>query len=253
MSHFKNSFYPLNELRCISARISLPVTIGVVFYGDHPILCQRFLDRLYRYTDPKAFQLRAGLNTVCQETLDLVHAASEKYGNVLIEESDVNLYKCPMMRRLFYSTKVSTEWTVWFDDDSYVKGPHWLLDLALTIERHDETDLFGCLMRVNVDDPLEAFITQSPWYRGIERRLHPEEGDPIIQFPVGGFWVARTSRLYEVDWPDTRLTLYHEDFIMGEAMRQHGVDPVHFESGICISDAPHRAPADVPTQLPSNG
>ncbi len=250
MSMSKKNLYPMSELQTIASRIDLPLTIGVVFYGNNPLLCQRFLDHLYRFTDPRAFQLRAGLNSVCNETRDLVLQASETYGNVLIEESDVNLYKCPMMRRLFYSTKVGSDWTVWFDDDSYIKGPHWLLDLALAIEKYHQSDLFGCLMRVNVDDSLEKFITSSPWYHGVERRRHPEQGNPIIQFPVGGFWAARTARLYEVDWPDTRLTLYHEDFIMGEAMRQHGVDPLHFESGICISDAPHRAPADVPTQLP---
>lgn len=252
MNASNNHYYPLRELQGIASRIQWPVTIGVVFYGGHPILCQRFLERLYRFTDPAAFQLRAGMNAVCQETLDLVQQAAETYGNVLMDVSDLNLYKCPMMRRLFYSTKLTTEWTVWFDDDSYVKGPHWLLDLAMAIEKNKASDLFGCLMRVNVDEALESFICSSPWYKGVARRMHPEDGHPIIQFPVGGFWAARTARLYEVDWPDTRLTLYHEDFIMGEAMRQHGVDPVHFESGVCISDAPHRAPADVPTQLPGS-
>ncbi len=250
MNPSNHRYYTLEVLKRLVPKIEFPVTIGVVFYGSHPNLCQRFLDRLYRYTDPEAFQLRAGLNSVCPETLELVEHASQIHGNLLIEKSDVNLYKCPMMRRLFYNSRITTPWTVWFDDDSYVRGAHWLLNLGLAIEKNPKADLLGCLMRVDVSEALEEFIQKSPWYRGVSRRLHPKNGHPIIQFPVGGFWAARTSRLYEVDWPDTRLTLYHEDFIMGEAMRQHGVDPVHFESGICISDAPHRAPVDVPTELP---
>jgi GT2 family glycosyltransferase len=250
MTPATKSYYTLESLQNLTSRAALPWTISVVFYGNHPSLCRRFLEALYRCTDPKTFQLRAGMNAVCQETRELVRAASEKNGNILFIDSEKNLYKNPMMRRLFYETPLETEWTIWFDDDSYVTGPQWMLDLALAMERESSTDLFGHLMHVEVDAQLESFITTSKWYRGVARRQHEEHGRPIIRFPVGGFWAARTMRLQEINWPDPRLTLYHEDFIMGEAMRQNGIEPFPFDSGVRISDAPHRAPSDIPKELP---
>ena len=118
------------------------------------------------------------------------------------------------------------------------------------VEREPASELFGHLMHVEVNAQLESFITTSEWYRGVPRRLHEEHGRPIIRFPVGGFWAGRTERLLAIHWPDPRLTLYHEDFIMGEAMRQNGVEPYPFDSGVRISDAPHRAPMDIPKELP---
>lgn len=250
MTPHTQSFYTLESLQQLTSRAAFPWTIGVVFYGNHSALCRRFLEALYQYTDPEAFQLRAGMNAVCQETRELVLEASDRYGNILVIDSEENLYKNPMMRRLFYETPLETEWTIWFDDDSYVTGPHWMLDLSLAMEREPASELFGHLMHVEVNAQLESFITTSEWYRGVPRRLHEEHGRPIIRFPVGGFWAGRTERLLAIHWPDPRLTLYHEDFIMGEAMRQNGVEPYPFDSGVRISDAPHRAPMDIPKELP---
>jgi len=71
-------FYTLESLQSLTSRAAFPWTIGVVFYGNHPSLCRRFLEALYRYTDPKTFQLRAGMNAVCQETRDLIRDASDR-------------------------------------------------------------------------------------------------------------------------------------------------------------------------------
>ena len=45
-----------------------------------------------------------------------------------------------MMRRMFHHPVPETEWTVWFDDDSRVMGPNWVVDLALAMERAPEAD-----------------------------------------------------------------------------------------------------------------
>lgn len=244
-----NTYIPLVELQKFAPRAAFPWTICGLFYGDYPELSSRFLDNLYRYTDPAAFQLRAGLNAVCDETKRAVAAMAEEYGNVSVYESSENIYKCPMMRRLFHELPLESEWVLWFDDDSHVRGPAWILDLALTMQSHPETEFFGALYRMDVGEGLEKFITGARWYRGIPREREPSDDRPIITFPTGGFWAIRTERIFEADWPDVRLQHFQTDFTLGEAMRQLGCGMGRFESGVMISDAPRRGPRDTPFKL----
>lgn len=246
----RESWFPADQIALLAPRAALPWTVCVLFYGQHSELCRRFLTCLYRWTDPAAFQLRAGLNAVCPETEALVRDAADRFGNVRIFQSVENLYKCPMMRRMFHEPPCETEWTVWFDDDSRVTGPGWIMDLALAMQKVREAELFGSLHGVDVGDHLEQFITSAGWYGGIPQQSHGETGKRTIIFPVGGFWAVRTSRIQETGWPDSRLIHFEDDYLMGEAMRQKGVKMVHFESGVRISDAPRRAPDNVPTELP---
>jgi hypothetical protein len=241
--------FSLEAVSCLVSAVSFPWTVCVLFYGDHAPLCRRFLEQLYRFTDPAAFRLRAGMNAVCPATRNLLKAAQKRYRNVSLFPSRVNLFKCPMMRRLFHHPPPDTEWTIWFDDDSFVTNPGWVLDLAMAMERWPSADLFGSIRGVDVSERLEEFITSARWYRGIPRQIRQDSLKPVILFPMGGFWAIRTARLMETDWPDHRLEHFEDDYLMGEAMRQQGVKMVNFDSGVSISDAPRRAPTDAPQTL----
>jgi GT2 family glycosyltransferase len=246
----RRSSFSVGQIMLLAPRAALPWTICVLFYGNYPHLCRRFLERLYRWTDPRAFRLRAGLNAVCRETFELVQDTAARFNNVTLFNSPENIYKCPMMRRMFHDPLPETEWTVWFDDDSHVTGPGWIIDLAIAMQKVHEAELIGSLRRVDVSDHLEAVITSARWYQGLPRSFNGERNARTIVFPVGGFWAVRTARIREVDWPDARLTHFEDDYLMGEAMRQHGVKMFHFESGVSINDAPRRAPDHTPTTLP---
>ena len=241
-------FFSSGGISLLAPRAALPWTICVLFYGDHADLCRRFLEALYRFTDPAAFHLRAGMNAVSEETTRLLHEAAERYGNITLFPSKQNLFKLPMMRRMFHDPPPETDWTIWFDDDSHVTSAHWIMDLALAMEQAAEVDLFGSLHSVGVSDHVEQFITSARWFRD-QSRLIGYDGKPIIIFPVGGFWAVRTARLAQTNWPDVRLDHFEDDYLMGEAMRQQGVRLAHFESGVAISDAPRRAPVEVPWVL----
>jgi Glycosyltransferase like family 2 len=241
-------YYCSNGIALLAPRAALPWTICVLFYGDHADLCRRFLESLYRFTDPAAFHLRAGMNAVGEETARLLREAAERYGNIKLYSSGQNLFKLPMMRRMFHDPPPETDWTIWFDDDSHVTSPHWIMDLALAMEQAQDVELFGSLHAVDVSDHVEQFITSAEWYREVPRRTW-QDGRRMIIFPVGGFWVVRTVRLAQTNWPDVRLDHFEDDYLMGEAMRQQGVRLAHFESGVAISDAPRRAPAEVPWAL----
>jgi GT2 family glycosyltransferase len=190
------------------------------------------------------------MNAVCRETAQLLRKAARDYGNVTLFPSRRNLFKCPMMHLMLHKQQLETEWMIWFDDDSHVTGPNWLMDLAMAMERSPEVELFGSLRGVDVSDHLEKFIESAAWYRKIPRQVRKDTGKPTIVFPVGGFWAVKSARLREISWPDPRLRHFEDDYLMGEALRQQGVKQAHFESGVRINDAARRAPWDAPTGLP---
>jgi GT2 family glycosyltransferase len=245
----RNAAYSAGDLQTLAPRAELPLTVCALFYGNWPFLCRRFLDSLYRWTDPAAFQLRAGMNAVCAETRQLLMAAQQRFGNITFYESKRNLYKCRMMRRMLHAPPLDTEWMVWFDDDSHVTSPRWILDLLMQMERCPEAELFGSLHFVDVCPELERSIASALWYKGVSMRQGEVSGRKTIVFPVGGFWAVRSERLLQINWPDRRLQHFEDDYLMGEALRQQGVRMADFKSGVAISDAPRRAPADAPYGL----
>jgi GT2 family glycosyltransferase len=223
-----------------------PVTVCVLFYGDHVGLCDRFFTRLFRHTQPEFFELRIGLNAVCQRTADFVAEFSAKHPNTQIYRSERNIYKDPMMRRMFYPDRIGTRWTIWFDDDSYATRPDWLAGLAVTMRLHPEIDMFGDARFVEVDDSLFAFIRRSPWFRGLdfEKRAN---GTPIINFITGGFWALRTECIYALNWPDPRIIQLEEDYVLGEALRQNGYRIREFTSGVEVNAGERRVPPGAPS------
>jgi hypothetical protein len=237
----------LEELDLVAPRVRFPITICALFFGDHSDLCRRLLDSIYANTDPAAFELRCGLNAVGSETRELVMSAQRRRRNVRLCESRRNIRKCPMMRRLFHRTRITTEWTLWFDDDSFVSRPDWLLSWALAAEASPEADVFGSIRYVTPSPRIQRFIKSASWFRGKPLATDPGSGEPRLEFVIGGFWAVRSRFIYGIDWPDRRLIHFEDDYIFGEALRQHDAVTAPFDSGVVISAAPRRGPLDGPS------
>lgn len=237
----------LAELDLMAPSIGFPVTICALFFGDHADLCRRLLDSIHANTDPAAYELRCGLNAVAEETRELVMAAKRWHGKVRIRESRRNIRKCPMMRRLFHRPRITTEWVLWFDDDSFVSRPDWLLSLALAIEARPDADVHGSIRYMTPSPRIQRFIQSASWFRGKPFATNPGNGEPKLEFVVGGFWAVRTRLIDQIDWPDPRLIHFEDDYIFGEALRQQGAVTGSFDSGVVISDAPRRGPLHGPS------
>ncbi len=232
-----------------------PLTISVAFYGKHGDLCRRFLTHLYRFTSPADFELRVGLNAVGVETTDFVKSATGEFGNIWVHSEPTNIYKSPLMAKLFNMKPIETDWVIWFDDDSYPYRGDWLTGLKLKMESHPEIDVWGNPFFTDADKAAVNFIQAASWYQGKPFNHVKPTGErserPLLTFVEGGFWAAKTTVLTTLDWPDRRLVQHEEDYIFGEALRQNGFKIGRYKSGVRISDAVRRCPPDTPCSYES--
>jgi GT2 family glycosyltransferase len=222
----------------------LHFTIAVLCYGGHTHLAERFFTKLYHYTDPQRFTLRVGLNEVVPATLKLVQQHAARFGNIEIYEEPKNVFKSPLMRRMFYEKPLTTEWIIWFDDDSHVTRGDWLQRLALKVEREPAVDQWGRGFALwQRGEKIVKFVQAASWYRGLplmrEADLEGHDATKFL-FVTGGFWAMKTAAIRALDWPDRRLIQANDDFLLGEALRQNRCGIGMFEYGVEINDAPRR-------------
>ena len=79
--------------------------------------------------------------------------------------SPINLYKEPMARLLYHDVPLTTEYAVWFDDDSLVEPGWWQ---ALRVELDRGVDYVGQSWWVDYlpgqeNDPVPAVVPQRPF------------------------------------------------------------------------------------------
>lgn len=234
----------MNPLSVTLPAAGWPVTICVLTYGPHVTLAERFLSSLYACTDPALFQLRAGLNEAEPATHRLLRDYAARFKNINLFSERRNIFKYPMMRRMFYEPPLSTAWTIWCDDDSHFTRPDWLQRLGLKIECSPKVSMWGKpYFLLRRDQSILDWIKAATWYRG-RACLRGKDGDGNAAakfcFATGGFWVIRSAILKELDWPDPRLLHLTGDFLLGEALRQNRLKIGRFDYGVKINNAPRR-------------
>jgi GT2 family glycosyltransferase len=234
----------LHPLAVALPTAGFPLTICVVAYGPHVALAERFLASLYTYTETGLFHLRAGLNEVEPSTYALFEDYATRFKNITLLTEPRNIFKYPLMRRLFYEKPLTTAWTIWCDDDTHFTRPDWLHRLALKIEGAPQVSMWGKPYTLwRRDQPILDWVKAATWYRGLPcRRGKDPDGNEaaMFSFVTGGFWAIRTSVLREFNWPDPRLVHTTGDFLLGEAMRQNNLTIGSFDYGLKINDAPRR-------------
>ncbi len=227
------------------AAVSFPVTICVIAYGPHADIAEKFLKRLYDNTDPALFRLRVGLNEAEPRTHALVERAAAKFGNVETFVEPVNIFKNPLMRRMFYERPLETKWVIWFDDDSFPTQSDWLSKLAACMKQAPAVSQWG--KKVATEYPAAGdvvrFISRATWYNHLpllEGKKNTNGEFYRFHFVTGGFWAMRSDVIRHLDWPDPHLQQFAEDVFLGEALRQNGHQVGAYSQGITVNGAPRR-------------
>lgn len=214
------------------SRLDADLCVCVLFYGADAY-CEKLAARLL---NPAFLQLasaadvRFGLNAVSAQTRQLVSGAVSGYfPDALVIDCPENIFKYPMMRRLFYSQPIAAPLTLWFDDDSCLipdtDVENWLGRIKKQLTAYT---ILGSVYRDRfVGNQIEWVKTQ-PWYRG-------KPVGPYVQFVAGGWWAIQTAALQALDWPGEELKHRGGDVMLGEALRQNDMKIGHFRDNLWIN------------------
>jgi Fe-S-cluster containining protein len=182
------------------------------------------------------------MNACGQDTISYVEGLNRQSDIDLVVRSEVNLYKCPMMRKLLWDKPIETEWVIWFDDDTHILSDIWWAGLWRHLSQH-AAEAVGELRWWSWKPNHWEFVKESQWFRGVAPQRRRRYGRPGISFMTGAYWVIKTVCLRELDWPDLRLVqkrIRHEDKYLSEALRQQGWKLLNYARDIKTNDAPTR-------------
>lgn len=232
---------PAAEAVSSSSPAPARTTICILLFGDYFEHHKRCLSSVLKTTDRATVDIRIGLNAVpLASTRELV---AELQPDMLIDSND-NIKKYPMMRKLF--ADLQTDTVVWFDDDSYCTHNLWLpsvlADLHHKQGHHGElhtNGIAGQLYRWKLQPGQADWIRAADWYAG-----RPIQ-DSLI-FPTGGFWCASTAAIKQLNWPDSRILHNGGDTMLAAALYQAGYNCVNSHNGVQVNRGDRRGYSEVP-------
>ena len=205
----------------------MDVTVAVLTYGDYPQLAERCLRSIVT-TLGETCPLRVGCNAVSSRTAAVVAKIA---GHASIWREDANIFKYPLMRKMFYDVPLATEWVMWFDDDSWLSatanaaGP-WIDRLAAAAA---DADLLGSPYVMPWRGNQQAWVRSQPWYGGDAPRPRG------ATFMTGGWWCIRTDVLRKYDYPWPSLQHNGGDMMLGELCRQQKLRMRSFRDSLFIN------------------
>lgn len=201
-------------------------TVCSLLFGEYTNLARRCLEPLSVLSSLGLINLRIGMNQVCQATKDYV---SEKFKNAeYICEADPQLYKYPMMRKLFYDKPISTDYVMWFDDDSYIKNPDPVEWLSVVETGMKSCDMLGSVYVIPYGQDQKEWCKTQKWYTGKTIPDRPK-------FATGGWWTIKSSVLKFFDWPVPELKHCGGDVALGILFDQNSLKLKTFNTGIAIN------------------
>lgn len=231
----------------------------MIFYGDHRELALRCLKSFFHALDQggssRVTSLRIGLNPdprgFCWAEKLIQESAAEWSEDwslpVLIYRAHTNVYKYPLMRRMFHSAVVEPvcplrSHVMWLDDDTFFRtekiSESWWQKLDAL---RDTKDLLG---------------EYRPWWMPMQGRqwqwiqtqswFNPEVGTPPLktvkgqkipgfQFVQGGFWVAKSAVLRRYRWPLPEIKHNGGDSLFGELCRHQRLAVANFCEGMAVN------------------
>lgn len=234
--------------------LTFPITIFGLTYGDHGDLAVRCLSSIYRYLDPTLFRLRYALNEPSKKAYDSVLSFLSDKSNVdRVYEASPQIFKYPMMRKMFYDPEmpINTDWLMWFDDDSHIVDRNWIIKLGQKVDevflKQDERypngfHMFGKVYYFHLRGNQWDWMKQADWYTGRPLNKDNSKRPPMEKsdFCTGGFWLVTKKAVEAANWPDKRLRHRGGDIWMGIALQQQGFGVSQAHQGVLISDARQR-------------
>lgn len=210
-----------------------PFCVCVLLYGADDYcyqMAQRVINAPLKRLGELGFDFRFGLNAVSEQTRELVtNVVFNHFAGAVVVDSQENIFKYPMMRRLLYARRITAPFTMWFDDDSCIT-PDTQVDLWL--ERIQQQmaayTMIGSIYKERLVGNQAAWIQSQSWY-------NEKQPAAYVNFAAGGWWTIRTSTLFDFDWPPPAFKHRGGDVMLGELLRQHDLSLGHFRDNLWIN------------------
>jgi GT2 family glycosyltransferase len=159
--------------------------------------------------------------------------------------------KYPVMREMFWDPAhpITTNWVVWFDDDSIAdRNRQWVYLLLQKIidAKAGGAGLVGPKFFWDLKPGQAEHYKSRPWYRGrafCDRHGKESPNGTKIVFAAGGFWAMATEALRAADVPDPALGHNGGDYTIGAQLWQHGYSVASWNSNkqfVHTSSVPRR-------------
>lgn len=243
--------------------LTFPITVCVVTYGNHDDLAIRCLNGLYQNLHPSLFRLRVGMNSPTdQAKTRIIEFLREKTNLDRLYTASPQIYKYPMMRRMFHDTEkpIETDWVMWFDDDSHIIDPNFIVQLGEKVDSQFLAQdasapkghhcfgkvyyfhLRGGQITATRGDGKPGWIEEADWFANRPYPLDRSKRPPMPKsdFCTGGYWLTTMQAIRDCNWPDTRIRHRGGDIMFGAALYQQGYGITQMYEGVKISDAQKR-------------
>lgn len=210
----------------------MKTTILCLLYGDYPYLARRCLTPLGELHN-KGYEVRIGCNEVSPETTSIVETLFPKSDRLTVLTCTPQVYKYPMMDLLLKVKPITTEYVMWFDDDSYILDKDRLLWMQEAEARMQFTgaDVMGAVYF------LPVLPGQSDWRR-LQCGWYTDKkipGRARTMFPTGGWWVIKSSVLEKYEWPHPMLKHNGGDVLLGELIDHQKLKLINYRKGVAIN------------------
>ena len=226
------------------------LTVCVLCYGPHTDLAQRCLSSLLLSLPADRIDLRIGANDVAPATMDYL----QRLPVTKIYSEGGNRHKYPRMREMFWdeSCPITTNYTVWLDDDTWVLDPRWASNLGQTIVAQAPAGfgMFGDVMSHDLTRYTrnggrpDHWFRAADWYSGRNLRLRSGQAEvpsgSVIDFAVGWCWAIATAAIRAANVPDVRLNHNGGDITIGEQLHQAGIGIQSWNRGKSLIACPTR-------------
>lgn len=209
--------------------------VCVLFYGDDAYcykLARRVLnDEMCRFAaEHPGLDFRFGFNAAGAETKYFVGLRQKQcFPEAVTIDCPENIYKYPLMRRLFAARPITAPIVIWFDDDSCIEPQ---TDVRVWFKRL-QTQLANCaaigsVYRAGVSPAQADWVARQPWCTG-------KPPVPYVSYITGGWWAAQSSVICQFDWPPADLKQKDGDVMFGELLRQNDLRMQHFRDNMWIN------------------
>lgn len=213
------------------------ITVCVLCYGLHFAEHKRCLDAILRTVPLERLDLRIAANCVGQESMNYIKTLPFK----ALYRYDVNKYKYPIMRDMFYDPRkpITTNYIAWFDDNCYVSHNNWLNAAATLISaQKPEVAMYGIKLYYEFlpeeEKQIKKWAMGQSWYKGKYFRTQTGSTAPngnYAHFCDDWFFILRTDAMRKANIPCVELQQVGGRIVIGEQLYQNGYSLKAFNLG----------------------